>query len=121
MHEYSVVASLLELCLEHVKENGATSVQNIVVSIGERANIDKTLLQSAFEVLQEEYECVRHATLTLTTEELLLECRECEATFHSLDNPTCPKCASKNTHIIKGRDIRLEQLELEIDDERSAT
>ena len=52
MHEYSIVASLLELCLTHLQEHNAAKVQNIVVSVGERLNIDKSLLQSAFEVLQ---------------------------------------------------------------------
>lgn len=113
MHEYSVVSSLIDLCLTHLKDNGAQNVQNIVVSVGERANIDKQLLQSAFEVLQVEYEQLKNTTLTLTTETLLLECRDCHSTFHSLDNPTCPKCNGKNTYISKGRDIKLERLELE--------
>lgn len=116
MHEYSVVSSLIELCLTHLNKHNAKNVKNIVVSIGERANIDKQLLQSAFEVLQVEYEFLKDATLTLTTEKLLLECRDCNYIFHSLDNPTCPQCNSKNTHITKGRDIRLEQLELESND-----
>lgn len=50
MHEYSIVASLLDLCLTHLQEHNAAKVQNIVVSVGERSNIDKSLLQSAFEV-----------------------------------------------------------------------
>ncbi len=113
MHEYSIIASLIELCLTHLQEHNAQNVQNIIVSVGERANVDKNLLQSAFEVLQTEYKALNHTTLILITEELLLECRDCYATFHSLDNPTCPQCGSKNTHIIKGRDIKLERLELE--------
>lgn len=115
MHEYSIIASLLELCLTHLQEHNATKVQNIVVSVGERSNIDKNLLQSAFEVLQTEYDSIKDATLTLTIEKILLECKDCKSTFHSLDNPACPKCESKNTHIIQGRDIRLESLSLEAD------
>lgn len=115
MHEYSIVASLLELCLTHLQEHNAAKVQNIVVSVGERANIDKSLLQSAFEVLQTEYDSIKDATLTLTIEKILLECKDCKSTFHSLDNPACPKCNSKNTHITQGRDIRLESLSLEAD------
>lgn len=115
MHEYSIVASLLELCLTHLQEHNAAKVQNIVVSVGERSNIDKNLLQSAFEVLQTEYDSIKDATLTLTIEKILLECKDCKSTFHSLDNPACPKCNSKNTHIIQGRDIRLESLSLEAD------
>lgn len=116
MHEYSVVASLLDLCLIHLQERNAVKVENIVVSVGERANIDKSLLQSAFEILQVEYDSIKDATLTLTTEKLLLECKDCENTFHNLDDPTCPNCKSKNTHITQGRDIRLEQLSLATDE-----
>ena len=115
MHEYSIIASLLELCLTHLQEHNAAKVQNIVVSVGERSNIDKSLLQSAFDVSQTEYDSIKDAPLTLTIEKILLECKDCKSTFHSLDNPACPKCESKNTHIIQGRDIRLESLSLEAD------
>ena len=114
MHEYSVVASLLDLCLEQLESNNAKAISHIVVSVGERANIDKTLLVSAFDVLKVEYKEICNAKIAIITEKLMLECRTCGGDFHSLDNPVCPFCDSRDTFISQGRDIRLEKLELEI-------
>ncbi len=113
MHEYSIISSLIDICFQHLKENNAKSIIEIVVSVGERSNIDRNLLISAFEVLKVEYNELSFAKIAIITENLLLECNNCKHTFHSLDNPICNKCGSKDTTIIKGRDIRLEHLELE--------
>ncbi len=112
MHEYSVVQSLLQICLSYLEENSATSVTRIVVSIGQRANMDRTLFISAFEILKDEYKALHKAKMDIITKELLLECRVCKNVFHSIENPTCT-CGSKDTHIVQGRDVMLESLELE--------
>lgn len=114
MHEYSVVAALLESCLSHIESNNAKSATKITISIGERANIDKTLLESAFNILKDEYTQFSHTTIDIKIKELLLQCRACGGVFHSLTNPVCPFCHSKDTFIAQGRDIMLESLELEM-------
>lgn len=114
MHEYSVVSSLIEIVLQEAQNHNADSIIEIVVSVGERANIEKSLLISAFEVLKVEYKQLYHTKIAIITEKLLLECVDCAMSFYSLNNPTCPFCGSKNTIITQGRDIKLEKLELEI-------
>ncbi len=113
MHEYSIISSLIDMCFQHLQENNAKKVIEITISVGERSNIDKNLLISAFEVLKSEYNELSCTKIAIITENLLLECNDCKHTFHSLDNPICPKCDKKNTTIIKGRDIKLERIELE--------
>lgn len=115
MHEYSIISNLLQTCLEHIESNNAKSLTKVVVSVGQRANIEPSLLESAFEVLKCESNLTRNAKIAIITQELLLECRICKNRFHSLDNPTCQACGSKDTFIAKGRDIMLESLELELD------
>lgn len=117
MHEYSVVASLIEICLQHLQAHNAQSVQTITISVGQRANIEQSLLISAFEVLKTEYSELSQAKIAIITEKLTLECKDCDYSFCSLDNPICPNCQSTNTHIVAGRDIKLENLELEIEGE----
>lgn len=114
MHEYSVVSALLESCLEIMTQNNAKRVLKVIVSVGERANIDKTLLESAFDVLKIEYDCLSEAKIDIITQKLMLKCAICGSEFHSLSEPKCPKCASLDTFIQSGRDILLESLELEI-------
>ncbi|STQ87018.1 hydrogenase/urease nickel incorporation protein HypA [Helicobacter muridarum] len=114
MHEYSIVASLIEIMLDEVYKHNADFVSEVVVSVGERANIEKTLLVSAFDVLKTEYKSLCECKITIIMEQLLLECQDCNKSFHSLNSPDCPFCESQNTTIIAGREIRLEKLELEI-------
>ncbi|RDU67529.1 hydrogenase/urease nickel incorporation protein HypA [Helicobacter didelphidarum] len=114
MHEYSVIASLLELCMEQIRINHATNATNIIISVGERSNIEKSLLISAFDILKVEYDELSHAEITIITEQVSIECNDCKQSFHNLENPTCPFCKSENTFIAKGRDIKLESIELEI-------
>ncbi len=116
MHEYSIISSLFSICLEYLESHNATSIQKVIVSVGERANIEKSLLISAFETLKIEYSALSNAKIAIITQKLLLECNECKHSFHSVENPTCPMCQSTDTYIIKGRDIKLESLELEIDE-----
>ena len=114
MHEYSVVASLIDIVLAEAKRQGADSVLKAIVSVGQRSNIEKTLLVSAFEALKVEYEILEKAEIVIITEEILFSCKDCDHSFHSLQSPICPLCGSKNTEIVKGREIRLESLELEL-------
>ncbi|RDU71568.1 hydrogenase/urease nickel incorporation protein HypA [Helicobacter aurati] len=114
MHEYSLVASLIELVLQELDRHNADFVSKIIVSVGERANIEKTLLISAFDILKTEYKSLSECKIDIITEQLLLECRDCQKSFHSLNDPNCPFCNSKDTIIISGREIKLEKLELEI-------
>lgn len=114
MHEYSIVASLIEIMLDEIYKHNADFASEVVVSVGERANIEKTLLISAFDILKTEHKSLCECKITIIMEELLLECQICKKSFHSINNPNCPFCASQNTTIIAGREIRLEKLELEI-------
>lgn len=118
MHEYSVVAALLETCMQHLESNNATAITAIKISIGQRANIDKTLLESAFDVLKADFEALSNAKIDIITKKLMLTCKDCGGEFHNLSNPTCPFCNGKNTQITQGRDILLESLELEIKEKK---
>ena len=114
MHEYSVVASLIELCEENAKKHQAKKVERIVVAIGERAGMDKSLFISAFEGFREESEICKDARLELKDEKVTLKCKNCENEFapQNLEYGICPRCQSSDLSIIKGRDMYLMSLDL---------
>ncbi|PAF49006.1 hypothetical protein BKH43_07375 [Helicobacter sp. 13S00401-1] len=122
MHEYSIASHLLSLCEENfeqaLKDSAPSTLEKayiskIVVSIGERSNIEPKLLESAFSILKVESACTKDSILELTKIPLSLKCKECGFTFHSTTSPLCPNCHSTNTDIVDGREIRLEKLEIE--------
>ncbi len=49
MHEYSVVASLVERVEQEAAQRGARAVERIHVRVGDLAGVDATLLATAFE------------------------------------------------------------------------
>ncbi|PAF49823.1 hydrogenase maturation nickel metallochaperone HypA [Helicobacter sp. 12S02232-10] len=114
MHEYSVVSSLIELCEEHARKNNAFKIEKIVVGIGERSGMDKSLFLSAFETFREESSVCKDAVLDIIEEKVELECKDCNFRFtpQNIDYGICPHCKGKNLDIIKGREMNLLSLEM---------
>lgn len=112
MHEYSVVANLLETCEELAREKQAQRVCKVFVSIGERSGVNADLLKSAFENYKEGSIC-GEAELVVKRQPILLECRDCGVLeAKDLCYTQCPQCA-KEVKILAGMDMLLERLELE--------
>lgn len=118
MHEYSVVASLIELCEENARKHNSSEVSKILVSIGERSNMDKSLFISAFEAFREESEICKNAELEIRDEKVSLKCKECHYEFEpeNLNYGICPKCGNTNLEISKGNEMLLLSLELKEND-----
>ncbi|GAA8431242.1 hydrogenase/urease nickel incorporation protein HypA [Helicobacter pylori] len=114
MHEYSVVSSLIALCEEHAKKNQAHKIERVVVGIGERSAMDKSLFVSAFETFREESLVCKDAILDIVDEKVELECKDCLHVFkpNMLDYGVCEKCHSKNVVITQGNEMRLLSLEM---------
>ena len=49
MHEFSVVASLIENCEQIAAKNAAKKVLKVYVQIGDRSGVNAELLKTAFE------------------------------------------------------------------------
>lgn len=119
MHEYSVVSSLIELCEEHAQKNNAIKIEKIIVGIGQRSGMDKSLFLSAFETFKEESNVCKEAILDIIDEKVELTCNECGYVFipNGIEYGICPKCKSSNLHITKGREMNLLSLEMIGEDE----
>ncbi|WP_104697746.1 MULTISPECIES: hydrogenase/urease nickel incorporation protein HypA [unclassified Helicobacter] len=114
MHEYSVVASLIDLCEENAKANNAQKVAKVVVSIGERSGMDKSLFISAFETFREESSFCKNALLEIKEERVKLECQKCGEIFqpNGIAYGECIKCNSNALKMIEGKEMYLVSLEL---------
>ena len=53
MHEYSLVAALVERVEEAARTAGASSVERIQVSIGDRAGVERELFATAFDTFKQ--------------------------------------------------------------------
>ena len=113
MHEFSVVASLLESCESIAKENRATKIV-VYVEIGERSGVNPILLQSAFEAFKIGSQWEK-AELHINFVKVELTCRNCGGVGEArgINYTQCPQCKSNDVFISKGDEMLLLRLEME--------
>jgi hydrogenase nickel incorporation protein HypA/HybF len=111
MHEYSIVAGLLEQAERHVTQHGAISVTRVEVRIGDSSGVDADLFQSAFEVLSRDSLC-RGATLSIRRVPTLWQCGSCGGELRAGDVLICKGCGAPG-RLVAGDELILDRLELE--------
>lgn len=114
MHEYSVVASLIELCEENALLNNAKSILKVVIEVGERSGVDNTLLLSAFDTFKVDSAICANSTLEILPRSVELLCNSCssKSLAKGLTYAICPNCGG-SMEIIFGRELNLLSLEME--------
>ncbi len=116
MHEFSIVQSILDTVTDYAHQNGAVSVNRIVIRAGAISGIEPHLLQTAFETFREHTVC-SGATLEIIIEPIKVECNSCsEVTENTMPLFRCPSCSSTDVRILSGEDLILERIEMESSD-----
>ncbi len=116
MHELSVARSLMDIVEDHARRNGARRVTRIVVVVGVLSGVEPELLRRAFEVIREGT-VAGSATLVIEMENLGIRCGNCGA-FEEKEELSvlCSRCGSSNTEVVRGEDLLLRSLEMELDE-----
>lgn len=118
MHEYSIVASLLELCEEHSRAHGAIKIHKVIIALGERSGVEPQLLRSAFDTFKLD-SIGAESELVIEPRAVKLRCLACGVEFHpeGMEFGACKACGAKNPEMIEGKEMHLLSLEMEIPDE----
>ncbi len=112
MHEYSIVAALMERVEAEAASRRATAVHRIRVRIGELAGIEPDLFAAAFEMCREHGICAG-ADLEIVPAETCWACPACGATIAAGEILRCPDC-SLPARLEGGQEILLERIEMEV-------
>lgn len=112
MHEYSIVASLLERVEAEAQSRQATAVHHVRVRIGELAGIEPDLFAAAFEMCREHGVCAG-ADLEIVPAETRWQCPACGAEIAPGAILQCPEC-SLPARLEGGHEILLERIEMEV-------
>lgn len=115
MHEYSLVLNLIETVEgEGIKRN-AKKIERILLKVGRFSGVEPLLLSHSFEILKKENERLKNAILEIEVENPEIKCKNCGKIFESEDFPfICPECGNPFTEMMKGSDIIIEKIEMEI-------
>ena len=114
MHELSVTQSILDIALDYATRGQATRVVEIHLQIGEVSDFDDEWIQRYFDFVSKGT-IAEGAKLHISRVPARMQCDRCSFIF-PLDKATwntqCPSCQSKETHLLSGREFRVESLEV---------
>ncbi len=114
MHEYSIVAALIERATAEAREHGARAVHRLEVSIGEQAGVEPELLARAYQTFRERTAC-EGADLVVSTVPARWVCPRCGGEVPRGGPLRCARC-DQPARMQSGDEITLDRIELEIGD-----
>lgn len=117
MHELGIMTGVMESVEDAAREAGAVRVLKISLSVGVMTEAVEDALRFAFEALAEGT-MSEEAEFEITMIEPKSVCLECGHEYtHDRFHVMCPACGSGFTHLIAGKELRIESIEVDLPDE----
>jgi hydrogenase nickel incorporation protein HypA/HybF len=114
VHEYSIVASLIDRVQQEAALHGGSRVHRLHVKIGELAGVEVDLLKTAFDTFRERTIC-ESAELFIDTVAATWACPSCHRSVERGAILRCDAC-SRPARMVQGDEIILERIEMEAPD-----
>ena len=112
MHEYSIVASLIDLCEKEAHRQHAKAIKTITLKVGRLSGIEPHLLTQCFDTFKEETLC-HNAILELEMCDVVIFCATCkEKSVITNNNFICPLCHSEETSMVGGQELLVQSIEI---------
>lgn len=112
MHEYSLMAALVERVEQEATSHNAIAVHRVRVRIGELSGVEPDLLESAFAIVRAGTIC-EHAVIDIDRVEARWACSACQRPLAGGERLQCAACGSP-ARLVSGDEILLGQIELEV-------
>lgn len=112
MHEYSIIAALVDQVETQLSARGASQAKRVIVSIGELSGVDPGLLASAYEVFRERTVC-ESADLEIRNVAAVWKCPSCARAIEKGSILRCADCGTPG-RLESGDEIILERIEMEV-------
>lgn len=118
MHEMGICNGILAASFDAAKEQGATRITEIHISVGELSEVVDYALQFAFESLSPGT-MAEDATLFIESISPRSRCTMCGTEFdHGRFDAICPECGNPFNEPIQGRELRIDSIEVDLPDEK---
>lgn len=113
MHEQSIVASLLTLALENAGKANARKIISIHLVVGDYTGVVEDAVNFYFGFLSKDT-VAAGAKINYTHVPGQLRCRDCDLLFPLQKRDyCCPNCDGKRVEIVGGRELYIENMEVE--------
>ena len=110
MHELGILINIVETVEAFARENGVTSIQTLVLQVGELSPVVPRYLEDCYPAA---VEGTMLADTGLSIEIVPGEgrCWECETIFNIVEHESrCPRCGSPSFEILGGRDFLIKEI-----------
>ena len=114
MHEYSIVASLVDRVQREVAAHPGAIARKLHVKIGELSGVELGLLRTAYDTFRARTAC-EVAELAIEPEPAEWRCPACDRVLAPGAILRCPEC-HRPARLTAGDEIILERIELEVPD-----
>ena len=113
MHEQSIVESLLALALENAEKANARKIVSINLVVGDYTGVMEDAVNFYFGFLSN-HTIAAGAKINYTHVQGQLRCRDCDILFPLQKHEfCCPKCEGRRVEIVGGRELYIENMEVE--------
>lgn len=116
MHETSLIQNLFDVVRENYLDDPNARLTSITLEVGTFSNIEPVLLSEAYQVMKTGTE-FESADLIVKTIITLVECHHCDHRYEPAEFPfLCPSCGQFGGKVIRGDDLIVKHIELEVTD-----
>jgi hydrogenase nickel incorporation protein HypA/HybF len=113
MHEQNIVESFLALALKNAEKANARNIVSIDLVVGDYTGVVEDAVGFYFGFLSKDT-IAAGAKLNYTHVAAQLRCRDCDLLFPIKKRDyRCPKCKGRRVEIIGGRELYIENMEVE--------
>lgn len=118
MHELGIMTGVVDSVVEVAAGANALSVEVVTLRVGEMTEAIEDALVFAFEALKEDQPLLANAQLNVIMVGPRSRCYDCGLEFdHDRFHVKCPDCGSALTRLIAGRELQIDNIEVELPDE----
>jgi hydrogenase nickel incorporation protein HypA/HybF len=125
MHEFATAQKIVRTVVTVALKNDAKEITEIFLELGELTFVNPEQLKFVFKIAADKT-IAQHATLNIAKKPGAIRCSDCgyeggikyeedRPEFHSmavLFTLDCPKCKSKNTEIVGGRELTIKNIKV---------
>lgn len=119
MHEYSIVAGVMDTILPLARKAGATRISCVRLRIGVMTEVVQESLDFMWDIVCDERgDITRGAKLEVEYVQPRSACMVCGEEFdHDQLHVRCPKCGSASTLLLRGRELDIVSFDVDTPDE----
>lgn len=114
MHELSATERILEICLRHAEQAGASEITGITLVIGQLASMVDDCVQYYWQIISAGT-IAEHARLHFKRLPAEMRCQACHCRYRlHPEQFVCPVCGGVDVRLVSGEEFFIESIEVEL-------